>query len=116
MSVEEAAVDLGSKPWQVLRDITPPVISPAFLSGWLLAFTISLDDVVISNFVTGSGNTTLPILIWSNIKLGVTPDINALATITVVVVAIGVTIAGVVLKRVDKRRDRVARMAYRENP
>ena len=113
VSVEEAAVDLGSKPWQVLRDITPPVISPAFLSGWLLAFTISLDDVVISNFVTGSGNTTLPILIWSKIKLGVTPDINALATITVVVVAIGVTIAGVVLKRADKRRDRVARMAYR---
>jgi putrescine transport system permease protein len=82
-AIEEAAMDLGAKPWQVLWDITLPVISPAILSGWLLAFTISLDDVVITSFTTGPGNTTLPLLIWSKVKLGVTPDINALATITV---------------------------------
>jgi putrescine transport system permease protein len=115
VAIEEAAIDLGSKPWQVLRDITLPVISPAIISGWLLAFTISIDDVVISNFVTGPGNTTLPILIWSKVKLGVTPDINALATITVVIVGIGVIIAGILLQRAEKRRLRDERMAYRDN-
>ena len=89
-AIEEAAMDLGSRPWQVMRDMTLPVISPAILSGWLLAFTISLDDVVITSFTTGPGNTTLPLLIWSKVKLGVTPDINALATLTVLVVGIGV--------------------------
>ena len=72
-AIEEAAMDLGSRPWEVMRDITLPVISPAILSGWLLAFTISLDDVVITSFTTGPGNTTLPLLIWSKVKLGVTP-------------------------------------------
>jgi len=115
VSIEEAAIDLGSRPWQVLRDVTLPVISPAILSGWLLAFTISLDDVVISNFVTGPGNTTLPILIWSKVKLGVTPDINALATITVVIVGTGVAIAGWLLQRADRRKARDEQMAYREN-
>lgn len=115
VSIEEAAIDLGSRPWQVLRDVTLPVISPAVLSGWLLAFTISLDDVVISNFVTGPGNTTLPILIWSKVKLGVTPDINALATITVLIVGTGVAIAGWLLQRADTRRARDEQMAYREN-
>ncbi|WP_373356428.1 ABC transporter permease [Pseudoroseicyclus sp. CXY001] len=114
-SIEEAAVDLGSRPWQVLWDVTLPVISPAILAGWLLAFTISLDDVVITNFTTGPGNTTLPILIWSKVKLGVTPDINALATITVLVVGIGVLIAGIVMNRAEKRRQRDMAMAYREN-
>ena len=114
-SIEEAAMDLGSRPWQVMKDITLPIISPAILSGWLLAFTISLDDVVITNFTTGPGTTTLPILIWSKVKLGVTPDINALATITVTIVGIGVIIAGVILNRAEKRRERDARMAYREN-
>ena len=69
-------------------DVTLPVISPAILSGWLLAFTISLDDVVITSFTTGPGSTTLPLLIWSKVKLGVTPDINALATLTVLIVGI----------------------------
>jgi putrescine transport system permease protein len=114
-AIEEAALDLGSRPWQVMRDITLPVISPAILSGWLLAFTISLDDVVITSFTTGPGNTTLPLLIWSKVKLGVTPDINALATITVLVVGIGVAWAGWLLNRVEKRRDRDMQMAYREN-
>lgn len=114
-SVEEAAMDLGSRPWQVMKDITLPIISPAILSGWLLAFTISLDDVVITNFTTGPGTTTLPILIWSKVKLGVTPDINALATIIVVIVGTGVAVAGVLLNRAEKRRDRDARMAYQAN-
>ena len=99
-------MDLGARPWQVLRDITLPVISPAILSGWLLAFTLSLDEVVITSFVTGPGSTTLPLLIWSKVKLGVTPDINALATIIVAVVGIGVIIAGVVMMRADRRRER----------
>ncbi len=112
-AIEEAAMDLGSRPWQVLRDVTLPVISPAILSGWLLAFTISLDDVVITSFTTGPGATTLPLLIWSKVKLGVTPDINALATLIVVVVGIGVALAGWILRRAEKRRDLDARMAFR---
>ncbi len=115
IAIEEAAMDLGSRPWQVMRDITLPIISPAILSGWLLAFTISLDDVVITNFTTGPGTTTLPILIWSKVKLGVTPDINALATITVMIVGIGVAIAGILLNRAEKRRDRDMQLAYQAN-
>lgn len=114
-AIEEAAMDLGSRPWQVMWDITLPTIFPAILSGWLLAFTISLDDVVITSFTTGPGNTTLPLLIWSKVKLGVTPDINALATLTVLVVGTGVVIAGVILKRAERRRIRDERMAYRTN-
>ena len=114
-SIEEAAMDLGSKPWQVLKDVTLPVISPALMSGWLLAFTISLDDVVISSFVQGPGSTTLPLLIWSKVKLGVTPDINALATLIVVLVGICVAIAGWVMSRAEKRRLAEERLAYRTN-
>jgi putrescine transport system permease protein len=114
-AIEEAAMDLGSRPWQVLRDVTLPVISPAILSGWLLAFTISLDDVVITQFTTGPGNTTLPLLIWSKVKLGVTPDINALATIMVVVVGIGVALSGWILHRAEVRRARDERLAFRDN-
>ena len=115
LAIEEAALDLGSRPWQVMRDITLPVIFPAIMSGWLLAFTISLDDVVITSFTTGPGNTTLPLLIWSKVKLGVTPDINALATITVVVVGVGVALAGWLLNRAEKRHDRDMQLAYRGN-
>lgn len=114
-AIEEAAMDLGSRPWQVLKDVTLPVIFPAILSGWLLAFTISLDDVVISSFVTGPGNTTLPLLIWSKVKLGVTPDINALATILVVAVGIGVALAGWIMAWAERRRAADARMAYRSS-
>jgi putrescine transport system permease protein len=114
-AIEEAAMDLGSKPWQVLFDITLPVISPAILSGWLLAFTISLDDVVITSFTTGPGSTTLPLLIWSKVKLGVTPDINALATLMVVTVGLCVLIAGIVMNRAEARRQADARLAYRTN-
>jgi putrescine transport system permease protein len=113
IAIEEAALDLGSKPWQVLWDITLPIISPAIISGWLLAFTISLDDVVISSFTTGPGATTLPILIWSKVKLGVTPDINALATIIVLVVAVAVVAASVIMHRMESRRERETRLAVK---
>jgi len=93
-SMEEAAMDLGCRPMAVTFDITLPLIAPAMLSGWLLAFTLSLDDLVIATFVTGPEATTLPMLIYSKVKLGITPDINALATLIVAVVAIGVCIAG----------------------
>lgn len=115
-AIEEAAMDLGARPWQVLRDVTLPVISPALLSGWLLAFTISLDDVVITSFTTGPGSTTLPLLIWSKVKLGVTPDINALATLIILVVGICVVIAGWLMSRAEKRRLRGERLARREEP
>ncbi len=114
-AIEEAAMDLGSRPWQVMRDVTLPTIFPAILSGWLLAFTISLDDVVITSFTTGPGNTTLPLLIWSKVKLGDTPDVNALATLTVLVVGLGVVLAGWILNRAERRRILDERMAYRSN-
>ncbi|MFN3971726.1 MAG: ABC transporter permease subunit [Gemmobacter sp.] len=112
-AIEEAAMDLGSRPWRVLWDITLPVISPAILAGWLLAFTISLDDVVITTFTTGPGGTTLPLLIWSKVRLGVTPDVNALATLTVLVVGLGVVLAALILNRQEARRRADERMAYR---
>jgi putrescine transport system permease protein len=114
-AIEEAAIDLGSRPWQALFDITLPVISPAIWSGWLLAFTISLDDVVITTFTTGPGSTTLPLLIWSKVKLGVTPDINALATLMVVTVGAGVIAAGIIMNRAEKRRLQDERLAFRSN-
>jgi putrescine transport system permease protein len=114
-AIEEAAMDLGTRPWGVLWDITLPVISPAILSGWLLAFTISLDDVVITSFTTGPGSTTLPLLIWSKVKLGVTPDINALATLMVLAVGLGVAVAGVVMNRAEARRLADERLAFRSN-
>lgn len=115
IAIEEAAMDLGARPWRVLTDVTLPVISPAILAGWLLAFTISLDDVVITNFTTGPGATTLPILIWSKVKLGVTPDINALATIIITTVGVGVVIAGIVLRRAEVKRERDIQMAVAAN-
>lgn len=114
-SIEEAAMDLGSRPWQVLWDVTLPTIFPAILSGWLLAFTISLDDVVITSFTTGPGTTTLPLLIWSKVKLGVTPDVNALATLTVLLVGTGVVLAGWLMNRAERRRVHDERLAARDN-
>ena len=114
-SIEEAAMDLGSRPWQVLKDITLPVISPAILSGWLLAFTISLDDVVITAFTSGPGSTTLPLLVWSKVRLGVTPDINALATVIVVFVGTGVALSGWLMHRAERQRERDGQMAIAAN-
>jgi putrescine transport system permease protein len=98
-ALEEAAMDLGGRPLRVLFDITLPVISPAIVSGWLLAFTLSVDDLVITSFVSGPGATTLPMLIFSKVRLGVTPDVNALAAIVIGIVAVGVGASGLVLRR-----------------
>ncbi len=110
-TLEEAALDLGAKPFRVLTDITLPRLTPAMVSGWLLAFTLSLDDLVISSFVTGPGANTLPILIYSRIRLGLRPDINALATIIIVTVAIGVAIAAFMLMRQERQRLAEEKMA-----
>ena len=114
-SLEEAAMDLGSTPLRVMFDVTLPIIAPAMVSGWLLSFTLSLDDLVIASFTAGPGATTLPMLIFSKVKLGVTPDINALATIIVCVVAVGVALAGYLMYRTEKRRERDVQMAIAAN-
>jgi putrescine transport system permease protein len=103
--LEEAAQDLGAKPFRVMIDITMPLIAPGMLAGWLLAFTLSLDDLVIATFVSGPGATTMPMLIYSRLRLGLRPDINALATIIIVTVAIGVLLAGWIMLRQQKRRE-----------
>jgi putrescine transport system permease protein len=98
-SLEEAAMDLGGRPFTITMDITLPLIAPAMISGWLLAFTLSFDDLVIASFVSGAGASTLPLVIYSKVKLGVTPEINALATIMIVTVSVLVVIAGAMLLR-----------------
>ncbi len=103
-SLEEAAMDLGGRPLRVVFDITLPLIAPAMIAGWLLSFTLSLDDLVIASFVSGPGSTTLPMYIFSKVKLGVSPDINALATIIIVTVSVGVAIAWLVGRQVNKPR------------
>jgi len=95
-SLDEAAMDLGATPLRVFFDITLPIISPALIAGWLLAFTLSLDDLVIASFVSGPGASTLPMVIFSKIRLGVSPDVNALATIIIAIVALGVGLATVI--------------------
>ncbi|MBS9719437.1 ABC transporter permease subunit [Tianweitania sp. BSSL-BM11] len=106
-SLEEAAMDLGATPVKTFFAITLPVIAPAIVSGWMLAFTLSLDDLVIASFTSGPGATTLPMKIYSQVRLGVTPEINAICTILIAIVATGVLIASVVNKRreVQRRRD-----------
>lgn len=98
-SLEEAAMDLGGRPVAVFFDITVPMLLPALVSGWLLAFTLSLDDLVISSFVSGPGATTLPMFIFAKVRLGVTPDINAITTIIIVLVAVAVATAAVLSSR-----------------
>ena len=114
-SLEEAAMDLGGKPLRVLFDITLPLIAPGMVSGWLLAFTMSLDDLVIASFTTGPGANTLPMYIFSKVKTGLRPDINALATIIIVTVAVGVVIAGILMMRQQKQRQLDEQMAAAEN-
>ena len=101
-SLEEAAMDLGGRPFRVMIDITLPLILPAMVAGWLLAFTLSLDDLVIASFVSGPGGSTLPMLIFSKVKLGVTPDINALATLIMLFVSAGVLIAWTIGRRMQR--------------
>ena len=98
-SLEEAAMDLGGHPLRVMFDITLPLIAPAMVAGWLLAFTLSLDDLVIASFVSGPGSNTLPMYIFSKVKLGVSPDINALATLIILFVSSGVLLAWLVARR-----------------
>lgn len=110
-SLEEAAMDLGARPAKIFFVITLPIIAPALISGWLLSFTISLDDLVIANFVSGPGSSTLPMVIFSKVRMGVSPDINALASIIVLLVTIGVVAAGIFMARQEKRRVRDMQMA-----
>jgi putrescine transport system permease protein len=103
-SVEEAALDLGARPWTVLTRITLPGISTALVSGWLLAFTLSLDDLVIASFVSGPSATTLPMAVFSSVRLGVSPEVNALATVFLGVVLVTVALAAWLMGREERRR------------
>lgn len=102
-SVEEAAMDLGATPFTTFTRITLPIISPALIAAWLLAFTLSLDDLVIASFVTGPGASTLPIVVFSSVRLGVSPKVNALATILIAVVIVGVLSAWWLMRRYRDR-------------
>ncbi|MGG8469031.1 putrescine ABC transporter permease PotI [Rahnella sp. PAMC25617] len=114
-SIEEAAMDLGAAPLKVFFIITLPMILPALISGWLLAFTLSLDDLVIASFVAGPGSTTLPMLVFASVRMGVNPEINALATLILLVVGIIGMIAWWFMARAEKqRRKEIQRAAQRE--
>jgi len=112
-SLEEAALDLGASPWESFRLVTLPIIAPAVISGWLLAFTLSLDDLVIASFTAGPSATTLPIKIFSAVRLGVSPEINALSTIMILIVTVGVISASLVSKQSAVRAQKDARAAER---
>jgi len=112
-SLEEAALDLGASAWDAFRLVTLPIIAPAVISGWLLAFTLSLDDLVIASFTSGPSATTLPMKIWSSVRLGVSPEINALSTILVALVTVGVLAASITTKRAAVRTARDAQAAAR---
>jgi putrescine transport system permease protein len=112
-SLEEAAQDLGCRPWQVFFLVTLPLISQAIGAAWLLTFTLSLDDVVISAFLSGPGATTMPITIFSRARLGLSPSVNTVATLTVLVVGIGVVLASFMIARGERRRAREMANAYK---
>lgn len=111
-SIEEAALDLGCTPFMTFFRITLPIILPAIISGWMLAFTLSLDDLVIASFTTGPGATTLPMKIYSDVRLGVKPEINAICSLMVGFVTIFVIIASIMTKRQEVERERAERMAF----
>ena len=115
MSLEEAAMDLGANRLKVFFLITLPIIAPALVSGWLLAFTLSLDDVVIASFVAGPDSTTLPIKVFSSVRLGVSPKINALATLMILVVSVAAVIGWWLMFRDEQRRQRDMQLALQEN-
>lgn len=112
-SLEEAAMDLGATRVKVFLQITLPIIAPALLAGWLLAFTLSLDDLVVASFVSGPSSTTLPMKVFSSVRLGVSPKINALATLLVLVVALGACAAWWMMARAERDRQRAIRDAQR---
>jgi len=107
-SLEEAAMNLGCPPLKTFLTVTLPLIAPAIAAGWMLAFSLSLDDLVIPSFTTGPGATTLPIRIYSEVRLGVKPEINAICTIMITVVALGTVVASLLSKRGAVRRERAA--------
>jgi len=104
--LEEAAMDLGARPWQVFTLVTLPMISQSLMSAWLLTFTLSLDDVVLSAFLSGPGSTTMPLVIFSRARLGLNPSVNAVAALTVLVVSIGIIAASIAMARAEYRRAR----------
>jgi len=112
-SLEEAAQDLGCRPLQVFFLVTLPLIVQAIGSAWLLTFTLSLDDVVLSAFLSGPGSTTMPITIFSRARLGVSPSVNTVAAITVAVVSVAVVSASIFMARAQRRRDQEIAAAYR---
>ncbi len=114
-ALEEAAMDLGARPLRVFLRITLPLILPAIASGWLLAFTLSWDDLVITQFVAGPGSSTLPMVIFSKVRFGVTPDVNALATIMVLVVATGIAVSTAWMRYRQQRRVRDLQLAAAAN-
>jgi len=112
-SLEEAAQDLGATPARAFVEITLPIIAPALISSWLLCFTLSLDDLVISSFVAGPGASTLPMVIYSKVKLGVSPDINALASLIVCAVGACIVAARGFMIRGERRAAMEAQLAAR---
>jgi len=115
ISLVEAAEDLGAKPLKVFFVITLPIVAPAIVSGFLLGFTISIDDLVITSFTSGPGANTLPMVIFSKVRLGLNPEINALATLIISVVALGVVASTVYMAQAEKRRQRDMQMAVQAN-
>ncbi len=113
ISLEEAAMDLGARPSKVFFVITLPIVAPAIISSWLLCFTISLDDLVITSFTNGPGTTTLPQVIFSKVRLGLDPKVNALATIIIGIVATGVVISSIWMRHKERQRQRDEQMAIR---
>ena len=105
-SLEEAALDLGCTAWDAFKSVTLPIIAPAVASGWLLAFTLSLDDLVIASFAAGPSSTTLPIKIYSSVRLGLSPEINALSSMMIGLVTIGVLVASITSKRAIQKQKR----------
>jgi putrescine transport system permease protein len=113
-SLEEAAMDLGANRLKVFFVITLPIIAPALISGWLLAFTLSLDDLVIASFVSGPSSTTLPMKVFSSVRLGVSPKINALASLMILAVTVAAVIGWWVMTREDKKRQRDMQLALQK--
>lgn len=111
-SLEEAAADLGCRPFETFFRITLPIIWPAVVSGWMLAFTLSIDDLVISSFTTGPGATTLPMKIYSDVRLGVKPEINAVCTLVIAVITIAVVAASILTRRQEMEREKAERAAF----
>ncbi|WP_071871440.1 ABC transporter permease subunit [Atopomonas hussainii] len=112
LSIEEAAMDLGAKPWKTFLLITVPMIAPSLAAGWMMAFTLSLDDLVLASFVSGPGSTTLPMEIFSSVRLGVKPEINAVASLILLSVSMATLIAWLLIRRSEKRRLKAMQLAY----